>query len=344
MPSAPDLKSDDYYKVLGVDRGASDSEIAKAYKKLALKYHPDKNPENKEIAEDNFKTLTEAYEVLHDPDKRKKYDQCGKSGISGGTTYQQADEIFKTFFGTNDPVSMFFDDEDGGPFRGGIGGPGARVFINGGGGGARMGGMNFGGGMPFDLGGMGGFPGFPGGFGGKGGSKGSQRRPPPQWAMPPGTTVVVRDLSKAQEHNGKVGNIQGFDQSKGRYEVDLGGGNSLSLRPTNLTQQCDVKVVGIESQPELNGQVGQVLSYSDSTGRYSVKLRQKLASGRDCVGLEPSKVVLSPGTRVVIQGLSNQQFNGLMANIVETDHEAMKHTVQCQNGKMIKIKFDNVVC
>mmetsp|Transcript_73267 Transcript_73267/g.212207 ORF Transcript_73267/g.212207 Transcript_73267/m.212207 type:complete len:350 (+) Transcript_73267:135-1184(+) len=349
MPSAPDLQSEDYYKVLGVDRGASDSEIAKAYKRLALKFHPDKNPDNKDVAENNFKIITEAYEVLHDPEKRKKYDQFGKAGAETGSnmTYQQADEMFKAFFGTNDPFSMFFDDDDGGGFRGMLGGgPGGRVFFNGPGrGGPSMGGM------PFDLpgmgGGMGGMPGgFPGGmFGAKGGSKGSQRRAaPPQWAMPAGTQVIVRDLAKAQEHNGKLGTIQSFDQGKGRYEVELSDSSTVSLRPVNLTQLCDVKVVGIESQPELNGASGQILSYSESSGRYTVKLRQKLASGRDCVGLEPSKVVLSSGTRVVVQGLSNQQFNGLMGIIVDTDNEAMRHTVQCQNGKQIKIKFDNVIC
>jgi len=84
MPAAPDIKSEDYYKVLGVERSASDSEIAKAYKKLALKYHPDKNPDNKEQAEEQFKVITEAYEVLHDAEKRKAYDQFGKGGLQGG--------------------------------------------------------------------------------------------------------------------------------------------------------------------------------------------------------------------------------------------------------------------
>merc|ERR1719277_139081 len=142
MPSPPDIKSDDLYKVLGVDRNASENEIAKAYKKLALKYHPDKNPDNKEAAEENFKVITEAYEVLHDPDKRKSYDQFGKQGLQGGAggpgggvSFQQADEIFKAFFGGNDPFSMFFGgDDDDGPFGGFGGMPG----MHGGGGGPRI--------------------------------------------------------------------------------------------------------------------------------------------------------------------------------------------------------------
>lgn len=66
----------DYYKVLGVSKNASQDEIKKAYRKLAVKYHPDKNAENKE-AENKFKEINEAHEVLSDPEKRKKYDQLG---------------------------------------------------------------------------------------------------------------------------------------------------------------------------------------------------------------------------------------------------------------------------
>lgn len=68
----------DYYKVLGVDRTASEQEIKKVYRKLALKYHPDRNPGNK-AAEEKFKDINEAYQVLSDPQKRARYDQLGES-------------------------------------------------------------------------------------------------------------------------------------------------------------------------------------------------------------------------------------------------------------------------
>ena len=73
----------DYYEVLEVNRNASDSEIKKAYRRLAVKYHPDKNPGDK-AAEDNFKELSEAYEVLSEPQKRAQYDQFGHAGMGGG--------------------------------------------------------------------------------------------------------------------------------------------------------------------------------------------------------------------------------------------------------------------
>ena len=72
----------DYYEVLGVSKSASADEIKKAYRKLAIKYHPDKNPGDKE-AEEKFKEAAEAYEVLSDADKKARYDQFGHAGVGG---------------------------------------------------------------------------------------------------------------------------------------------------------------------------------------------------------------------------------------------------------------------
>ncbi len=73
---------EDYYEILGVSKSASDSEIKKAYRKKAIKYHPDKNPGDSQ-AEENFKKAAEAYEVLGNKDKRSKYDQFGHSAFDG---------------------------------------------------------------------------------------------------------------------------------------------------------------------------------------------------------------------------------------------------------------------
>ena len=96
------MEKRDYYEVLGVDKKASADEIKKAYKKMAIKYHPDRNPGDKE-AEDKFKEAAEAYEVLSDENKRARYDQFGHAGMGGaaGGSYggqgMSMDDIFSMF-------------------------------------------------------------------------------------------------------------------------------------------------------------------------------------------------------------------------------------------------------
>lgn len=87
----------DYYEILSVTKSSSSDEIKSSYRKLAMKYHPDKNPGNKE-AEEKFKELAEAYEILSDPVKRQRYDQFGHQGVSGGAhSYDNINDIFSQF-------------------------------------------------------------------------------------------------------------------------------------------------------------------------------------------------------------------------------------------------------
>ncbi|XP_059472625.1 dnaJ homolog subfamily B member 6-B isoform X2 [Neocloeon triangulifer] len=111
----------DYYRVLELQRTASTAEIKKAYKRLALKWHPDKNQNNIEEATKKFKEISEAYEVLVDDKKRRVYDQYGKEGLNGGSatrrsryeddfgfgyphfTFRDPEEVFREFFGHSFP-------------------------------------------------------------------------------------------------------------------------------------------------------------------------------------------------------------------------------------------------
>jgi molecular chaperone DnaJ len=97
----------DYYEVLGVSQDAPDQEIKSAYRKLALKYHPDKNPHDKG-AEERFKEAAEAYSILSDSEKRARYDRYGHSGLQGGfsgfdpATFGDFGDILGEFFGFGD--------------------------------------------------------------------------------------------------------------------------------------------------------------------------------------------------------------------------------------------------
>ncbi|KAJ8010215.1 hypothetical protein DPEC_G00072690 [Dallia pectoralis] len=129
----------EYYQILGVQKTASAEDLKKAYRKLALKWHPDKNPDNKEDAERRFKELAEAYEVLSDANKRNTYDRYGKDGLTGnasggaggggghfhnndhfgGFTFRNPDDVFREFFGGKDPFADFFADDPFEDFFGG---------------------------------------------------------------------------------------------------------------------------------------------------------------------------------------------------------------------------------
>jgi molecular chaperone DnaJ len=109
----------DYYEVLGVAKGASEEEIKKAYRKMAIKYHPDKNP-NDPAAEDKFKEAAEAYEVLSSPEKRQRYDQFGHQGMGGaggaggGPSMEDIFSNFGDIFGDGSPFGSFFGGGGGG--------------------------------------------------------------------------------------------------------------------------------------------------------------------------------------------------------------------------------------
>mmetsp|Transcript_11094 Transcript_11094/g.19316 ORF Transcript_11094/g.19316 Transcript_11094/m.19316 type:complete len:347 (+) Transcript_11094:156-1196(+) len=148
----------DYYAILGVPKGSDDAELKKAYRKLAMKWHPDKNPDDRDKATAKFKEVSEAYEVLSDPQKREIYDKYGEDGLKAGMgpggggggqqgpggpgmQFRNAEDLFKEFFG-------------GGMGGGGDEDPFASMF--GGGMHPGMHGGMHGGGMPFGFGGQGG--------------------------------------------------------------------------------------------------------------------------------------------------------------------------------------------
>jgi len=126
----------DYYSVLNVDRNASKEELKKAYRKLAMMYHPDRNPDDKE-AEEKFKEAAEAYDVLNNDEKRAKYDRFGHDGVRtsdfGSSGFTDVNDIFSHFSDIFGGSSIFDDIFGGSTQRGrrrGAGSPGADLRIN----------------------------------------------------------------------------------------------------------------------------------------------------------------------------------------------------------------------
>lgn len=188
---------EDYYKILDVDKQADDDAIKKAYRKLALRLHPDKCKE--EGAEDAFKKVGEAFSVLSDSDKRQRYDQYGidalrQGGGSGGPGGVSPEDIFEAFFGGNGGVFM----QGGGPgfVHGGNGGFQTFRFSSGG-----PGGVNF---MHFNVG--------PGGMGGPRQRRGasSQRQQQQREEEEEPAPEVPQWMQKLQVAAGALGPLMPF--------------------------------------------------------------------------------------------------------------------------------------
>jgi len=330
--SKPDVNSNDYYKILGIPRDATDAQIASAYKKLALKYHPDKNPKG----EDTFKKVTSAYEVLRDKEKRQLYDQFGEEGLRGekgggfqGSTasFEHFDGIFKQFFANDSGGGVhvsFSSSGNGGPGLGGI------DIQN------LMGNM----GMP----GMG--MGLPGmnmtGMGRQSARKKTRIEKTAVNLLQEGTQVLIKGLNSKPALNGKSGRIAGYAKESERYEVQVPGeAQTLSLKPTNLVVQVDrVQVTGVESKPELNGQRGRVIDFDAEKERYKVQL-----SCGTIVSLPLTAIIFPCGARVVIVQLQNTpQWNNQWGSVQKYDSATKRYSIELLGGKILKVKMENVRC
>lgn len=301
-----------------------------------MKWHPDKNTDNQAAASEKFKEISEAYEVLSDKRKRQIYDAGGEEGLNqggfggmgGGGAHIDPMELFASLFGGGGGGGMF-GEQMGGGMPGGMGGF-QQMFMGGG----MPGGM--GGGSPF--GGMGGMPGgSPFGGMGRGFQQQQQRQPERDDVIPQGTQVTVFGLRSAAQHNGQKGQVVQFDPSKGRYTIQLGH-EAVALKPSNLSQLLrGVRVVGLQSKPELNGKAGNVLGYAPDSERYQVQLDNAV------VALKGSSLIVPDNTRVEVQGLVGAaKWNGAWGKVLAYDPVAERYTVQMSRQAAIKIKRDNL--
>lgn len=175
-------------------------------------------------------------------------------------------------------------------------------------------------------------------FGGVHGGRQAQL-PSPLYCLSKSTRVVIHGLTTASEHNGKSGTIFCWDAQRCRYQVQLEGGEIVSLRAQNLAQRCRVEIIGIQSKPEMNGKIAEVFGYDDEKSRYSVLVEDPVTA----MGLQAGNCLLKQGTAVILQGLSDECLNGMMAQIVAVDRPEAKYTVQCQSGRQVRVKVEKVL-
>lgn len=232
-----DPAAKDYYTLLGVERSAKPFEIRKAYLKLAIRYHPDKNPDNRKKAEAVFKRINNAHATLADPQKRSFYDRYGSAeddspqeeevGSSApGVTPEEALRMFSEIFGDDDPFLIFETRAPAPPpAEAGEGGPGFPVET------------------PSQ---------------GKG-------------CLPVGTLVLLKRVRTLPGINGKMGEVLSFDASSGRYTVLVQGDTGeVRLKRDNLQQIIEC----VEVLP--THEKGTLFDFDSREGKYKVGMGKRV--------------------------------------------------------------------
>lgn len=379
---APNLKSNDYYEILGLSKTANDAAIKKAYKKLAVKWHPDKNPGD-EQATKNFQKISEAYATLSDEKKRKLYDTYGKEAAdqsdqmpddvpvgggygpqhgggggfpAGGTSFHfggdgrrggmgqsmspdEAQFLFSQFFGGSDPFSNL----DGGMGGRRVGGSGIRINTTGHPGMNGPFGSSFGGMMGSGMGdgmGMGGHPfGDVTNLGQSSFKKSNSNKRKRYDAIPAGTIISLKGLVSRPEKNGMRGEVLDYDPQTGRYVVQIEDRDEImKVKPLNILQHVQVKLHGLESRKDLNGQKATILAWDESKGRYNVYV----TGISKAMSLKPSNVVFDSGTVGQINGLkSKTELNGQWATIRSFSPISGRYDVQLSSDKILKLKSED---
>ena len=307
---APNMNSKDYYQILGCPRNADDAALKKAYRKLAVKWHPDKNPGNEE-AKENFQKVSEAYAALNDSKKRQMYDHYGEEGVKaaeagadapgggmpqgfggmggfpggggGGAHHmspEEAQQFFSHAFGGGDPF--------GGMFGGG-GGPGMQFQSSSGGGGDPF--------SSFLGSSMGGPSMRPPGMGGSsmamGNQMGGMRQPSTKKeynVIPRGTIISLKDLVNKSDLNGDRGSVKQYVRQSNRYVVELEDSEeTLSVKPENILQHVHTlgsTIVG-EERNRCNSKVGKSTGVGGVTSHegWCWKLHETITNPRRTVNI-----------------------------------------------------------
>lgn len=350
MP-APNLQSSDFYQILGVNRNADDNALKKAYKKLAVKWHPDKNPGN-EQATKNFQKVSEAYATLSDKRKRQIYDSYGAEaanqadsmpegampgggmpggmpagfhgfpgggfpGGGGGAQHmspEEAQRMFGSFFGGSDPFGgMFGSMGGGGGMPGGMGGTGGGPNIQ------------FSSSMP---GGMGGGPdpismmfnqggGMPAGFGGSMGGGG----------MPAGFGGSMGGGGMPAGFGGMPGGAAAAGRGGGMKLYDaIPSGTVISLKE-------------LRAAPERNGDRGVIKQYVPSKGRYVVALEDS----DETMSVKPQNLLQHVHVRLH-DIVSQQELNGKTGTVIAWNPSSQRYNIYVTvMKKVVSLKPSNVV-
>ena len=317
------INSDDYYKVLNISRDANENDIKRSYRKLAMKYHPDKNKNDKK-AEEKFKKIGEAYGVLSDKEQKEQYDNYGKEGLQGGPQINPND-IFQSFFGGSNHHSTSMNGEI------------PDIFSN------MMGGSTF----HFQSSSLNNNPfsnqnifGHQQSFGNQNifghqqsfGNQNPFNRTSATYVISDGEKVILRDIKSRQDLNGKRGYIEDYDNRKQRYLINVEN-EKLLLKQDNIL--CITNITHCQTKYR-----GKIINYNNN--RYTLLLKAKTKSVK-VNNVNIYEFIINDVAVVKLVNIKSQPYlNGEYVKIEEYDEKTERYLVKQTNGQNLKVKSKNI--
>ena len=303
------INSDNYYEVLGVNKTASSKEIKKSYRKLAIKHHPDKNPNNKKKAEEDFKKINEAYKILSDPEKEKNYDQFGKGGLDSNINMSNdmAQNIFKQFFGSNmNSRNSFFNMSSM---------PSHTTFFSFGPNGSS----------------------FKRSFSQRNFNQSYQNINRPN-IIKKGVQVIVKNLLNNKQLNNKKGIIENYNKTKNRYNV-LVGNNIISLKRDNIQQILGGKIFNLINNTNLNNRRCKIVGINKIKNKY----KYKIFIDSKFLLLNIDNIIIDNQSNIEVRNLNNNtSLNGKFGCIENFNLNKNRYTVLLEDNRKISLKPENI--
>lgn len=302
------IQSENYYDVLNVDKNASEDDIKKSYRKLAVKYHPDKNIENKDIADYNFKKINEAYSVLSDKQKKTEYDY-GNFNSFNSMSSNDATDIFNTFFSTNStessiftsfnsysniPTSTFFSFDNNNNLNNYN-----NIFNN-----FPLKNNN----IKFDN-------------------------------FKIETSIILKDLIDDDKkiYNGVKGKIKEYNEIKDKYLIKTIDNKSFLLPQKYIQQIHNIEIINLNENKKLNGKLAKSSYFCKKTNRFKITINK-------CnYFLKPENIIISNNSCVQIYNLkNNSDFNDKWCTILLFDKISSKYLIDI-GIKHLKISQNNII-
>jgi hypothetical protein len=302
------MSNKDFYNILGIDKNASTNDIKKAYYKLAMKYHPDKNPNNPKEAEEKFKQVTEAYEILSDPEKKKKYDngefdqpqffhQQSSSNQYGQQqfpfqhySFDHANNIFQHFFQFEQPQFTFFHPQ-----------------------------------FPFQS--------------------NKKSTIVDSLSIKPNTFIYTHQLSNFN-YNHKMAHIIQFYPELNRYLIQFNDNRRIRIDRKNfIILLKNVEINYLLNNQSLNGSYGDIIAFNSIKNKFIIQLHftNKRSNGGTPknIMVQKNNLIFPNDTSIYINGLKHNDWNLHNGIIKSFDYGTKRYSVDV-GKKIINVKQSNI--